>query len=235
MKLFLKNMGNKVPPSALRFGINRNWQSRWFFSKFFKVFLEADYLIRETIKEMFPKRGIVEVIIERKSFDHCKIIIKTAKPGLIVGKEGQNLNKFIEKANEKTKEVFRRYNLTPPKIEVSIEEVKKPYASAQYLAELASLEIEKGFLARKVMKRVIERAKQHKEIRGVKVKLSGRLNSATIHRTEWLSWGRMPLSTLRSDIDYGTATAFCKYGTIGVKVWLYKGEKKDYLEENVSA
>jgi len=228
-------MGHKVPPYALRLGINQNWRSRWFFSKHFPVFLEADYLIRKTASEMFAKKGVTEVVIERKSFDHCRVIIKTAKPGLIVGKEGQNLNKFIEKATKATAEVFKKHNLTPPKIEVEVEEVKKPYASAQYLAELAALEIEKGVLARNVMKRVIERARQHKEIKGVKVRLSGRLNSATIHRAEWLSWGRMPLSTLRADIDYGTATAFCKYGTIGVKVWLYKGEKKDYLEENVSA
>jgi small subunit ribosomal protein S3 len=228
-------MGQKVTPYANRLGINENWKSRWFFSKFFKVFLEADYVIRKVAREMFARKGVTDVIIERKSFDHCKVIIKTAKPGLVVGKEGQILNKFIQKATEESSKVFQRYNLTPPKIEVEVEEIKKPFTSAQYLAELAAIEIEKGMLARNVMKRVIERARQHKEIKGVKVRLSGRLNSATIHRAEWLSWGRMPLSTLRAVIDYGTATAFCTYGTIGVKVWLYKGERKSYLEENASA
>lgn len=228
-------MGHKVPPYALRLGINQNWRSKWFFSKFFKAFLEADYLIRQTAQEMFAKKGVIDIIIERKSLDHCKVIIKSAKPGLIVGKEGQNLNKFINIASKKTEPIFQRYNLTPPKIDVDVEEIKKPFASAQFLAEQAAIEIERGISARKVMKRVIEKARQHKEIKGIKIRLSGRLNSASIHRAEWLSWGRMPLSTIRADIDYGTAIAFCKYGTIGVKVWIYKGDKKNYLDSDVSA
>lgn len=227
-------MGHKVPPYALRLGLNQNWRSRWFFSKFFKVFLEADYLIRKTAQEIFAKKGVSDLIIERKSFDHCKVIIKTAKPGLVVGKEGQKLNEFIDEVNKRTKSVFQKHDLMPPKIEVDVEEIKKPFASAKILAELAATEIEKGISARRVMKRVIERAKQHKEIKGIKVRLSGRLNSASIHRAEWLAWGRMPFATLRADIDYSAITAFCKYGTIGVKVWLYKGEKKNYLEEDVS-
>ncbi len=228
-------MGNKVPAPANRIGINRDWNSKWFFSKNFKIYLENDYWIRKIAEKIFFRKGLVEIIIERKSLDNCKVILKTAKPGLIVGKDGQNLNKFINEITKKTKEIFNKAKLMPPKIEVIVQEIKKPFTSAQYLAELAAQEIEKGALARSVMKRVIERARQHKEILGVKVKLSGRLNSATIHRSEWISWGRMPLATLRADIDYGFAIAYMKYGTIGVKVWLYKGDKLDYHEEDVSA
>lgn len=148
-----------------------------------------------------------------------------AKPGLIVGKEGQNLNKFQSLVNDKMKEIFTKHKLKTPRTEIDVQEVKKPFTSAQYLADLAAQDIEKNKLARQVMKKVIEKARQHKEIEGVKIKLSGRLNGATIHRSEWLAWGRMPTTTLGADIDYGESCAYMKYGVIGVKVWLYKGEK----------
>ncbi len=224
-------MGHKVPPPALRLGINRYWSSRWFFTKKAQVFLEADYLIRKTIKEMFPKAGIVEIIIERKSFDHCKVIIKTARPGLLIGKEGQLLKNLIKKLEKKVNPVFEKNKMVPPQIDIDILEVKKPFTSAAYLAEVAANEIEKGMSVRKVLKRVIERARQHKEILGVKVKASGRLDGSTIKRRETLHWGRVPLSKLIADIDYAERPVLTKYGIVGLKVWLYKGDKKEYSED----
>lgn len=224
-------MGHKVPPTALRIGINQNWRSKWFFSKNQQIFLESDYLIRKIIKEMFPKAGIVDIIIERKSSDHCKIYIQTARPGLLIGREGQLLKNLIKKIEKNVNPLFIRKKITPPQIDVEILEIKKPYMSSAYLAEIAENEIEKGMPVRKVLKRLIERARQHKEILGVKVKASGRLDGSTIKRRETLIWGRMPFSKLTADIDYCEKPVLTKYGYVGLKVWLYKGEKKNIEEE----
>ena len=217
-------MGHKVSPIALRLGLTEEHRSRWFFSKHFQVFLEADYLIRKIIKESFPKAGITQIIIERKSPDHCKIYLHSARPGLLIGKEGQILKNLIKKIETKVNPLFVQKKLTPPQIDIEIVEVKKPFMSAAYLAEVAANEIEKGMTVRKVLKRLIERAKQHKEIIGVKVKAGGRLDGSTIKRRETLIWGRMPLSKLKAIIDYAERPVLTKYGYVGLKVWLYKGD-----------
>lgn len=224
-------MGQKVPPNALRLGINRYWSSRWFFSKNAPLFLEADYWIRKIIREMFPKAGIVDIIIERKSFDHCKVIIHSARPGLLIGKEGQVLKQLINKIQKKVDPIFKRKNLTPPQLDIDVVEVKKPFISAAYVAETIGNELQKGFSTRAVLKRAVEKVKQHKEVLGVKVKAKGRLDGSTIKRRETISWGRVPLSKLIADIDYAYLPVLTKYGIIGVKVWIYKGDKKDYLED----
>lgn len=223
-------MGHKVSPYALRIGINRNWRSRWFFSKFLPVFLEADYLIRKEIEKAFPRHGIIDVIIERKSLDQCKVEIYAAKPGVIVGKEGQNLKNLYQKLNKVLKPLFEKTKLTYPQLEIAVIEIKKPYLYAPYLAEQVALQIEKGVRTRIAIKNIINKIKEIKEIQGIKVKVSGRIDGATIHRQETLSWGKLPLSKLTADIDYGFKVAMTKYGTIGVKVWLYRGDKKGYLE-----
>lgn len=224
-------MGHKVPPTALRIGINQAWRSRWFFSKNKQLFLEVDYLIRKIIKEAFPKAGIVDIIIERKGPDHCKIYIQTARPGLLIGREGQLLKNLIKKIEKNVNPLFERKKIAPPQIDLDILEIKKPFMSAAYLAEIAGNEIEKGIPVRRVLKRLIERARQHKEILGVKVKAAGRLDGSTIKRRETLIWGRMPLSKLTADIDYAERPVLTKYGYVGLKVWLYKGEKKESEEE----
>lgn len=227
-------MGHKVPPYALRIGINRNWRSRWFFSKKTAVFLEADYLIRKTIDELFPKAGIIDVIIERKSLDHCRVDVFSVKPGVIIGKDGQNLKKLYKKIEKVLKPLFQRHNLTYPTLEINVVEIKKPNLYAAYLAEQAALQIEKGGRVRTVLKNIVEKAKNTKEIQGIKIKASGRLDGATIHRHETVSWGKIPLSKLIADIDYASKIAFTKYGIIGIKVWLYRGDKIGYFD-NVTA
>ncbi len=224
-------MGHKVPPTGLRIGINRYWNSKWFFSKNSQVFLEADYLIRKIIKEMFPKAGISEIIIERKSFDHCKVIIKTARPGVLIGREGQILKNLVNKLEKKVNPLFEKKNLTPPKIDLDILEIKKPLLSAAYLAELAANEIEKGRTVRSVLKKVVEKAKQEKGILGIKIKAAGRLDGSTIKRRETVQWGRLPLSKLTADIDFAQRPVLLKYGIIGLKVWVYKGDKNNYFED----
>lgn len=224
-------MGHKISPYANRLGLNEYWKSKWFFKRNFRVFLEADYLIRKTINEKFKKTGIIEVIIERKDQEHCRVIIKTARPGNLIGREGQKLKKLQEEINKKLEPLFKKNNLLPPALEIVVEEVKKPTLYASYLAQLGAIDIEKNKPIRGVIKKIIEKAKQHKEIQGIKVRVSGRLNGATIHRSETISWGKLPLSTFKSKIDYAFYEALTKYGIIGIKVWLYKGESKDYKEE----
>lgn len=227
-------MGHKVPPYALRIGINRNWRSRWFFSKFVPIFLQADYLIRREIEKMFPRHGIIDIIIERKSLDQSKVEIYAVKPGVIVGREGQNLKNLYKKLEKVLKPLFEKTKLTYPQLEINVIEIKKPYLYAQYLAEQLALQIEKGVKTRVAMKNILNKVKETKEIQGIKIKVSGRIDGAEIHRRETLSWGKLPLSKLTADIDYGFKVAMTKYGTIGVKVWLYRGDKKGYLE-NVTA
>lgn len=214
-------MGHKVSPIALRIGINQDFRSQWYFNKNKQIFLEADYLIRKIIKDLFPKAGIIEILIERKSFDVCKVYIKTAKPGLLIGKEGLALKKLITKLEKTINPIFMNKNLVPPKIDVDILEFKKPYKSAEYLVEIAASEIEKGVTVRKVLKRLIERVKQEKDVEGIKIKASGRLDGATIKRRETLVYGRMPLSQLKAKIDYAQRPVLTKYGYVTLKIWLY--------------
>lgn len=217
-------MSHKIPPYALRLGSIEQFRSRWFFSKRAQVFLQADQLIRQKIQELFPKSGIAEVVIERKSLEQSKVIIHTSKPGVLIGREGQKLRHLQRVIDQDLQQLFSRYRLPKPTLEVEVIEIRKPYLHAALLAQLAAFEIEKRQTVRRVMKRVIERVRQHKEVLGVKVRVSGRLNGSEIHRSEMLSWGKMPLTTLRANIDYAYETAKCPYGIIGVKVWLYKGE-----------
>lgn len=227
-------MGHKVPPYALRLGINRNWRSRWLFSRNFSVFLEADYLIRKIIDENYPKAGIIDIIIERKSFDQCKVEIFTAKPGIIIGRDGQNLKNLYKKLEKSLKPLFERNKLSYPTLEINVIEVKRPYLHASYLAEQIALQIEKGVKARTALKNIVEKVKNLKDIQGIKVRASGRLDGATIHRHEVINFGKIPLSKIKADIDYSSKIAFTKYGIIGIKVWLYRGDKEDYYD-NVTA
>lgn len=224
-------MGHKVSPYALRIGINEYWKSKWFFRKKYRIFLEADFIIRKIIAEKYKKSGIVDVIIERKDPEHCKVIIKTARPGFVIGREGEKLKSLQEKIDKELKIHFQKYNLPIPATEIVVEEVKRPTAYASYLAQLAAVDIEKNKSVRAVMKKIIDKARQNKEVKGIKIRVSGRLGGANIHRSEMLTWGRMPLSKFRAKIDYAFAEALTKYGIIGVKVWVYKGDLEEIKEE----
>ncbi|GIW67409.1 MAG: 30S ribosomal protein S3 [Candidatus Parcubacteria bacterium] len=228
-------MGQKIPPYVLRLGINNYWRSRWIFRKFFPLILEADYLIRKIINENFPKAGITNIIIERKSLDHCKITIYSARPGILVGKEGQFLKNLIKKIEKKVNSLFKKQNLIPPQIDIDVIETKKPLLSAAYLAELAANEIEKGIPTRRVLKKIADKARQQKEILGFKAIAKGRVDGATIKRKEQISWGRMPLSKFIADIDYAQRPVLTKYGIVGLKIWLYKGDKEKVDLDNVTA
>lgn len=228
-------MGHKVPPYALRLGINKYWRSRWIFRKNFPLLLEADFWIRKIISENHHKSGVVDIIIERKSFDNCKVNIYSAKPGYLVGKDGKMLKNLITKIDKKMKEIFYKYNLNPPNLDINVLEVKKVLNSASYISELIALDLEKGLPTRKVLKKISEKVKQQKDVLGFKVLAKGRVDGATIKRKEQISWGRMPLSKLTADIDYAFRPVLTKYGIVGIKVWLYKGDKnKLQIEEDVT-
>jgi small subunit ribosomal protein S3 len=228
-------MGQKIPPYALRLGINTYWRSRWMLKKYFPLLLEVDYLIRKIIHKTFPKSGIIDIIIERKSLDHCKISIYSARPGILIGKDGQALKNLIAKLENKINPLFKNKNLTVPQIDIDVIEVKKPFLTAAYLAEIAAQEIEKGVPTRRVLKRTSERAKQQKEIIGFKVIAKGRVDGATIKRSEKILWGRLPLSKLNADIDYCERQVLTKSGIVGLKIWIYRGDKEKPNLENATA
>ncbi len=217
-------MAQKINPYSFRLGITLPWSSRWFFSRASNYFIEEDHAIRKIIREKILAAGIAGIDIERTS-ETIRVSIKAARPGLVIGRGGKGIDDLKE-AIAKTVRALRRKNKKSAKfsLNVNIDELKRTELSAPVVAQQIATDIEKRLPFRRVMKRTIDLAKQNREVQGIKIKLAGRLNGAEISRSDWLSWGRMPLQTLRANIDYGEATSFNSYGTVGVKVWLYKGE-----------
>lgn len=216
-------MGNKVNPKSYRLGLNKRWESRWFNLKEAPKLLEEDYKIRRFVSEKAKASRIESIDIERKTKD-IKIIIQTARPGILIGRQGQG----IEALQKGLKKILK----TDLNINISVEEVKHPEISAQIIAQGIADDIEKRISYRRVLKQHLNKIVQHKKVLGVKIMASGRLDGIEIARNEWLKKGKLPLSTLRADIDYGSVEARCTYGTVGIKVWIYKGEKFSSLEDN---
>ncbi len=214
-------MGHKVHPYAFRVGRIKDWKSRWFTRKKYSNNLAQDIELREFISEKLSRAGLESIEIERTA-NALNIIIKTARPGLVIGRGGggvEKLKKEIHKIIQKSKS--QDANL---EIKLDIEEVRDPNARAAIVASDMAAQIEKRMPYRRVMKQAIDKIMQNREIKGAKIMVKGRLNGAEIARKEWLKQGQIPLSTLRADIDYNQATAYTTYGTIGIKVWIYKGE-----------
>ncbi len=207
-------MGQKVNPIGLRIGITRTWDSRWVAkpSEFAK-YVHQDYLIRKFLKENYYHAGIARIEIERAA-NKLRVIIHSARPGIVIGKKGAEI--------EKIKKELRKF-VQDGEIEVFVEEVRRPELEAQLVAENIANQIERRVSFRRAMKRAVALVMRF-GAQGVKVQCSGRLGGAEIARSEWYRVGRVPLSTLRADIDYGFAEAITKYGSIGVKVWIFKGE-----------
>jgi small subunit ribosomal protein S3 len=219
-------MGNKIRPDSYRLGITKGWSSRWFTRRNIKSSLEEDVLIRKIINKKIKLAGIDRIELEKNS-DTYKVFIKVAKPGLVIGRGGkgvEDLRNDVEKALSK---LFKsRGENRDFSINLNIEELKRNEVSANFIAQSIAWNLEKRMHFRRTMKKFLESIMQDKSIKGAKIKLSGRLGGSEIARVEWLAKGSLPLQTLRADIDYGTATAFCSYGAIGIKTWIYKGETK---------
>ena len=206
-------MGQKVNPSGFRLGINRTWDSRWYADNKYGIFLENDLKIRKYIDERLKKAGLSKVIIERSS-KKIIIAIHAARPGIIIGKKGSDIEKLKKQLSK----------LTGSEINLNIVETKKPELDAKVVADNIAMQIENRAATKRVMKRAVQSALRL-GAQGIRVCVAGRIGGAEIARVEWFKEGRVPLHTLRANIDYGTSTAKTTYGTCGVKVWLYKGEK----------
>jgi len=207
-------LGQKVHPFANRIGIIRTWDSRWFApkAKDFSRLLEEDINIRKSLKQRLYHAGVSKIEIERIG-QKIKITIHTARPGIIIGKKGAEVDKLKKELE----------TITAKQVNIDIKEIRKPELDAQLVSENIALQLEKRVSFRRAMKKAVSSALRFGAL-GVKVSCSGRLAGAEIARTEWYREGRVPLHTFRADIDYGFAEAKTTYGKIGVKVWIYKGE-----------
>ncbi len=209
-------MGQKIHPVGFRVGITRDWESRWYApKKQYRHLVYEDYLIRTTLKKKYYSAGISRIEIERAA-NILQVIIYAARPGQIIGRGGQG----IEEAHQA---IYRVLHPHKPELRIDVEDVRNPDADAQLVAENIANQLERRVSHRRAIRQTIARA-QRMNLRGIKVMVAGRLGGAEIARTEWDRYGRVPLQTLRADIDYGFATAYTIYGTIGVKVWIYKGD-----------
>jgi len=205
-------LGQKVNPVGLRLGIVKTWDSRWYAEKGYSKFLQEDILIRRYIKRKLYHAGISKVEIERTA-NRIKITIRTARPGIIIGQKGAE----IDKLQKEIQKMVQR------EISINIQEVRRVETDAQLMAENVALQLERRVSFRRAMKRSVTASLKF-GAQGIKVACSGRLGGAEIARAEWYREGRVPLHTLRADIDYGFSEARTTYGAIGVKVWIYKGE-----------
>ncbi len=209
-------MSRRIKPSSYRLGISRQWDTRWITSKRnFAVWLEEDEKIRTAIFKKIGQAGIARIEIERTP-DRYRVFIKASRPGLIIGRGGkgvEDLTKTLEKAIK-----------SKVALNLSVEELKRTETSAAVVAQNIAWDLEKRFKFRRTIKKYIDSLKQSRDVKGAKIEVAGRLDGNEIARTEHLATGKLPLSTLRSDIDYGEATAFTTAGTVGIKVWVYRGE-----------
>jgi small subunit ribosomal protein S3 len=205
-------MGQKVHPYGFRLGYNRTWHSRWFSKREFGTLLLEDLKLKKDLKRRFSSAGVSQIEIERAA-NRVKIIIFTSRPGIIIGRKGAEIEALRKEISRRTgREVF-----------INIQEIHKPELNAQLQAEKMAQQLEKRIAFRRAMRKTVDEA-QRFGAQGIKVRVSGRLNGAEIARSEWTLQGRLPLHTLRADVDYGFAEANTTFGVIGVKVWIYRGD-----------
>jgi small subunit ribosomal protein S3 len=214
-------LGQKVNPIGLRLKILKEWDSKWFAEKNYTQYLHEDFKIKKYLKKKLYHAGIAKIQIERAA-NKIKITINTARPGLIIGKKGVEI--------EKTKdEIKKQFKIDPI---ININEIKTPETNAQLVAENVAFQLERRVAFRRAMKRSVANARKY-GVEGIKISCAGRLAGAEMARTEWYREGRVPLHTLRADIDYGFVEALTTYGIIGIKVWIFHGEKIQRGEANI--
>ncbi|MAI77144.1 MAG: 30S ribosomal protein S3 [Pelagibacteraceae bacterium TMED65] len=214
-------MGQKTNPIGLRLGIIRSWESRWFSEKSYSNLLQEDINLRKFLQKRLRSAGISRIVIERPA-KLANIILYTSRPGVIIGKKGSDIEKL-------KKEVSK---LVSGDVNINIVEIKKPELDSQLVADNIAQQLEKRVAFRRAMKRAVQSA-MRLGAEGIRVNCAGRLGGAEIARTEWYREGRVPLHTLRADVDYGVSRANTTYGICGVKVWIFKGEKFD--KDNISS
>jgi small subunit ribosomal protein S3 len=218
-------MSHKVHPKSFRIKGTEDWNIRGFYGKKMPQYLEEDFLIKDFLRNKLAEASVANIEIEH-SANKLNIIIDTARPGLIIGRGGGGVDALKTEIEKKIK---RKKKLNPVsgkrEIKIEIREIKNPWISSALVAQMAAQQIEKRIPFRQVLKRTIDRVITNREVSGVRMEVAGRLNGVEIARREWLSQGRMPRNTIRADIDFAHDEAHCTYGKIGIKVWIYKGEK----------
>ena len=205
-------MGQKVNPIGFRLGINRTWDSRWYAGKEYGTLLHEDVKIREYIERALTQAGVARVVIERPA-KRARITIHTARPGVVIGKKGADIEKLRQDLSK----------MTGGDVTLNIVEIRKPEIDAKLVADNIAQQLTRRVAFRRAMKRAVQSA-MRLGAEGIRIKCGGRLGGVEIARAEWYREGRVPLHTLRADIDYGTSTAQTTYGACGVKVWVFKGE-----------
>ncbi len=205
-------MGQKVNPIGFRLGINRTWESRWYADDDYGALLHEDLRIRAYLRKRLTQAGVSRIIIERPA-KKARISIHTARPGVVIGKKGADIEKLRRDLQD----------MTGGEVHLNIVEIRKPEIDATLVAENIAQQLERRVAFRRAMKRAVQSA-MRLGAEGIRINCGGRLGGAEIARTEWYREGRVPLHTLRADVDYGEATALTTYGTCGVKVWVFKGE-----------
>jgi small subunit ribosomal protein S3 len=208
-------MGQKVNPFGFRLGYNKNWQSRWYSKKEYPAFVFEDHTIRKYVKKQLYAAGLARIEIERPG-DKVRLILSTARPGIVIGRKGVEIEKLRADLRKKFSREFA----------IEVNEIRRPEIEAQLVAENVAQQLERRVAFRRAMKRTVSMARKF-GAEGIKIGCGGRLAGAEIARNEWYRDGRVPLQTLRADIDYGYAEASTTYGIIGVKVWIFKGEILD--------
>ncbi|MEQ8333327.1 30S ribosomal protein S3 [Nisaea sp.] len=205
-------MGHKVNPIGLRLGINRTWDSRWFAAKDYGDLLHEDIRMRRYLHKRLAQAGVSRIVIERPA-KRCRVAIYTARPGVVIGKKGQDIEKLRQDLSK----------MVGTEVSLNILEIRKPEIDAKLVADNIAQQLERRVAFRRAMKRAVQSA-MRLGAQGIRINCAGRLGGAEIARTEWYREGRVPLHTLRADIDYGESTAQTTYGACGVKVWVFKGE-----------
>ena len=206
-------MGQKTHPYGFRLGYNKAWKSRWFAKREYADLLHEDVILRGQLQEKLKSAGVSAIDVERAA-NKLVVRIYTARPGIIIGRKGSEIDKLKTEVQKRTKR----------EVHIDIQEVHRPELDARLVAESIALQLEKRVAFRRAMRKAVDSALRF-GCKGIKVRVAGRLNGAEIARKEWYLQGRLPLQTLRADIDYGTAEAETTYGVIGVKCWIYQGEK----------
>jgi len=220
-------MSHKTNPKVLRIRGIEDWQSQGFYGRKFPVFLEEDFLLREFLAGKMKEAGIDSIKIER-SANRIGVIVNSARPGLIIGRGGSGAEELKRELKKKLIALRKKRGREKAfDLRLEIQEVKNPWTSASLVGQALAKQLEKRIPFRRAMKQTLDKVMENKEIKGAKIEVAGRLDGADISRTEWLKRGQLPRQTLRADIDYGQARALCTYGILGIKTWLYRGEKFD--------
>lgn len=236
-------MGRKIHPKLYRLGINQDWNSHWFAPKGrFGFYLKADTCIRDMVLKLFPK-GVIERVAIERSPSILKVVIFTPRPGLVVGRQGVQIKKIEEQITSFVKQhiesrgrsegIVSDKSISPAsgkkavRISIEIQEIKEPELYAHLISQEIAAQLERRMPYKRILKQSLARLMRHKGVKGAKLKVKGRLGGADIARAEWVFAGSVPLQTLRSDISYGFSEAITKWGVVGVKVWIYKGEVFD--------